>query len=64
MLAIDCLLWVLKSWGLFWLPTNLSLVAMNEQWIIRSVEHHAENLEDCFDRDHGVGVLVCWNLDP
>ena len=36
---------------------------MNEQWVIRFVEHHAENLEDYFDWNHGFCILVCWNLD-
>lgn len=45
------------------LVANLSLVTMNEQWMIRFVEHHAENLEDYSDWNHGIGVLVCWYLD-
>ena len=45
------------------LVANLSLVAMYEQWMVRFVEHNAKNLKDYSDWDHGIGVLVCWDLD-
>lgn len=36
---------------------------MYEQWVIRFVLHHAENSKDYSDLDHGIGVLVCRDLD-
>ena len=52
---------VVEELGL--LVANLSFVAMYEQWMVRFVEHHAENLKDYSDWDHGFGILVCWDLD-
>lgn len=41
----------------------LSLVAMNQEWIVGFVKHDFENSGDDIDWNHNFWIFMCWNLD-